>query len=252
MTLVCRDPQRGERALAEVSAAHPRATATLEIADLASLDSVRELGGRLRQRLARIDILVNNAAVWRNRLELTGDGFERTLGTNHLGHFLLTHLLLERLPGGAQIVNVSSEAHRSADLRRAPLEEIARGRAWKGGFPAYADSKLANLLFTVEAVRRWEGAGLTVNALHPGALATRIWNQNSGAVGLLLRILKLFLRKPEVGGEAVLSLVQRAPEERTSGHYFRVRGESTPSEQGRDRELAGELWEQTAAWTGIG
>ena len=194
--------------------ARPR---SLEIADLASLDSVRELGGRLQQRLARIDVLVNNAGVWRNRLELTGDGFERTLATNHLGHFLLTHLLLERLQDGARIVNVSSEAHRSGDLRRAPLEEIVRGRAWRGGFQAYADSKLANLLFTVEAARRWEGAGVTVNALHPGVLATRIWNQNAGAMGLLLRILKLFLRKPEVGGEAVLSLVRRPPEERTIG-----------------------------------
>ena len=185
---MCRDRQRGERALAEVGAAHPGATAALEIADLASLGSVRELGGRLRERLARIDILVNNAGAWRNRLELTGDGFERTLATNHLGHFLLTHLLLEQLQDGAQIVNVSSEAHRSADLRRAPLEEIVRGRAWSGGFRAYADSKLANLLFTLEAVRRWEGTGITVNALHPGALATRIWNQNTGAFAIAVGI----------------------------------------------------------------
>ena len=126
-----------------------------------------------------------------------------------------------------------------------------RGRAWKGGFRAYADSKLANLLFTLEAVRRWEGTGITVNALHPGALATRIWNQNTGAFGLLLGLVKLFLRKPEVGGEAVLSLVQRPPAERISGRYFRVRGESTPAAQGTDRELAAALWEQTAAWTGI-
>ena len=251
VTLVCRDPRRGGQALAEVSAAYPGASATLEIADLASLDSVRELGGRLQQRLARIDILVNNAGAWRNRLELSGDGFERTLATNHLGHFLLTHLLLERLQDGARIVNVSSEAHRSGDLRRAPLEEIVRGRAWRGAFQAYADSKLANLLFAVEAARRWEGAGTTVNALHPGVLATRIWNQNAGAMGLLLRILKLFLRKPEVGGEAVLSLVQRPPEERTSGRYFRVRRESAPAEQGHDRELAAALWEQSAAWTGL-
>ena len=251
VTLVCRDPGRGERALAEVSAAHPGAAATLEIADLASLGSVLELGGRLKKRPARIDILVNNAGAWRNRLELTGDGFERTLATNHLGHFLLTHLLLERLRDGAQIVNVSSEVHRSADLRRAPLEEIVRGRAWKGGFRAYADSKLANLLFTEEAGRRWEGAGITVNALHPGALATRIWNQNSGAVGLLLGVLKLFLRKPEVGGQAVLRLVERPTQERVSGRYFRVREESAPAEQARDRELAAALWEQSAAWTGL-
>ena len=251
VTLVCRDRQRGERALAEVGAAHPGATATLEIADLASLRSVRELGGRLRERLDRIDLLVNNAGAWRNRLELTGDGFERTLATNHLGHFLLTHLLLEQLRDGAQIVNVSSEAHRSADLRRAPLEEIVRGRAWTGGFRAYADSKLANLLFTLEAVRRWEGTGITVNALHPGALATRIWNQNSGAFGMLLGLVKLFLRKPIVGGEAVLCLVERPPRDRVSGRYFRVRTESAPIEQARDRELAAALWEQSAAWTGL-
>ena len=126
-----------------------------------------------------------------------------------------------------------------------------RGRAWQGGFQAYADSKLANLLFTVEAARRWEGAGITVNALHPGALATRIWNQNTGAVGLLLRILKLFLRRPGVGGEAVLNLLQRTVEERTSVPYFRVRGESTPAEQGTDRELAAALWEQSATWTDL-
>ena len=251
VTLVCRDRQRGEQALAAVSTAYPGATAALEIADLASLASVRELACRLQQRLARIDILVNNAGVWRNRLELTGDGFERTLATNHLGHFLLTHLLLERLQDGAQIVNVSSEAHRSADLRRAPLEEIVRGRAWKGGVRAYADSKLANLLFTREAVRRWEGTGIIVNALHPGALATRIWNQNSGPFGLLLRLVKLFLRKPQVGGEAVLGLVERAPRDRVSGRYFRVRTESAPTEQARDGELAAALWEQSAAWTGL-
>ena len=251
VTLICRNQRRGEQALAEVGAAHPGATAVLEIADLASLESVRELGGRLRQRLARIDILVNNAAVWRNRLELTGDGFERTLATNHLGHFLLTHLLRERLQDGAQIVNVSSEAHRSADLRRAPLEEIVRGRAWTGAFPAYADSKLANLLFTVEAARRWEATGITVNALHPGVLATRIWNQDSGAVGRLLRMLKLFMRKPEVGGEAVARLVERPAPERVSGRYFRVRRESAPAEQARDGGLAEALWEQSAAWTGL-
>lgn len=251
VTLVCRDRQRGERALAEVSAAHPGAAAALEIADLAALDSVRELGGRLQARPARIDILVNNAGAWRNRLELTQDGFERTLATNHLGHFLLTHLLLERLQDGAQIVNVTSEVHRRADLRRAPLEEIVRGQAWKGGLRAYADSKLANVLFTVEAVRRWEGTGITVNALHPGALATRIWNQNPGAVGLLLGLVKLFLRKPQVGGEVVVGLVERPPQDRVSGRYFRVRTESAPMEQARDRELAAALWEQSAAWTGL-
>ena len=251
VTLVCRDRQRGEQALAEVSAAFPGAAATLEIADLAAPAAIRALAVRLNDRLARVDLLVNNAGVWRNRLELTEDRFERTLATNHLGHFLLTHLLLERLRDGGQIVNVSSEVHRNGDLRRAPLEEIVRGRAWKGGFQAYADSKLANVLFTVEAVRRWEGAGITVNAVHPGALATRIWNQNGGALGLLLRTLKVFLRKPEVGGNVVLRLVRRPPSERVSGRYFRVDTEAAPHQQAGDPELAAALWQQSAAWSGL-
>ena len=82
-------------------------------------------------------------------------------------------------------------------------------------------------------------------------MATRIWNQNPGAVGLLLRLLKLFLRKPEVGGEAVVDLLERPPQERVSGRYFRVRTESAPLEQARDRELAAALWEQSVAWTGL-
>ena len=251
VTLVCRDRGRGERALAEFSRAFPAAAVSLELADMAAPNAVRELAGRLLERLDRIDILINNAGVWRNRLETTADGFELTFATNHLGHFLLTHLLLERLRGGAQIVNVSSEAHRYGDLRRAPLEEIARGRAWRGGIQAYSDSKLANALFTVESVRRWGAYGLTANALNPGVLATRIWNQNRGPLARSLQAAKVFLRRPEVGGAAVLGLVQRPPQERVTGRYFQVGAEATPQPQVTDRELARSLWERSAEWTGL-
>ena len=117
VTLVCRNRGRGERALAEIESASHSAQATLEIADLASPDSVHGLADRLAVQLPRIDFLVNNAGVWRIELELTADGFERTFATNHLGHFVLTTLLLPRLRGG-HIVNVSSDAHRYGDLRR--------------------------------------------------------------------------------------------------------------------------------------
>lgn len=250
VTLVCRDRGRGERALAELQSDHPSAAATLEIADLAAMGSVRALAARLAGGHESIDILVNNAGVWRNRLELTAEGFERTFATNHLGHFLLTNLLLPRLSGGGHIVNVSSEAHRSGDLRRADLDEIARGLAWRGTFPAYADSKLANVLFTVEAARRWREHGVTVNAVHPGVLATGLWNQNSGVLAAILRFFKLFMRSPGVGGNAVLRTLERALRDGATGSYFRVTGESAPQPQAADKALAHELWERSLRWTG--
>ena len=247
VTLVCRDRARGERALGELERSSPAAVA-LELTDLACPGAVRALASRLRGRLDRIDILVNNAGISRDRLETTVDGFERTFATNHLGHFLLTHLLLDRLRGG-RIVNVSSTAHRFGDLRRAPLPAIASGSAWQGGFRAYSDSKLANVLFTVESARRWRELGVAANALHPGILATSIWNRYRGVVGVTLRALTAFMRSPDTGGAAVLALIGRSAS--ASGRYFRVDTERRPHRQADDRGLARELWERSAAWTGL-
>ena len=248
VTLVCRNRGRGERALAEIRSDYPSAAATLEIADLASMDTVRALAARLAGRHDSVDILVNNAGVWRNRPEQTPDGFERTFATNHLGHFLLSNLLLAPLSGGGHIVNVSSEAHRSGDLRRSDLGDIARGTAWRGAFPAYADSKLANVLFTTEAARRWRRHGVTVNALHPGVLATGIWNQNSGILAAVLRLFAVFTRSPQVGGNAVLYVLEMARRNEATGRYFRITHESTPQSQAGDEALAHELWERSLEW----
>ena len=247
VTLVCRDRARGERALHELERSFP-GTVALELTDLACPGAVRALASRLRDRLDRIDILVNNAGISRDRLETTVDGFERTFATNHLGHFLLTHLLLDRLRGG-RIVNVSSTAHRFGDLRRAPLPAIASGSAWQGGFRAYSDSKLANVLFTVESARRWRELGVAANALHPGILATSIWNRYRGVVGVTLRALTAFMCSPDTGGAAVLALIGRSAS--VSGRYFRVDTERRPHRQADDRSLARELWERSAAWTGL-
>ena len=157
VTMVCRSRERGERALAELreasaaGSASPHPQIALEIADLSRQADVRAAAGRIADRHPAIDILVNNAGVSQMRPVLSANGFELTFATNHLGHFLLTHLLLEPLEAGrGRIVNVSSRGHRGGDLRRASLDDIARGRAWKGPLQAYADSKLATILFTFE------------------------------------------------------------------------------------------------------
>ena len=251
VTLVCRDRTRGEQALADLERSRPGAAAALELADLSSPASVRGLASRLNDRLDRIDILVNNAGLALDRLQTTHEGFELTFATCHLGHFLLANLLLNRLRGGGRIVNVSSTAHRFGDLLRAPLEDVARGRAWKGGFPAYCDAKLANVLFTVESARRWQDDGVAAAALHPGVLATRIWNRHYGALGLLMRAFTIFMRKPDVGGNAVMAAIRRSEPGRVSGRYFHVRAERPPQPQAADPHLARDLWERSLAWAGL-
>ena len=254
VTLVCRSRERGKPALADVRQAGAAAGADvrLELADLSRQADVRALADRLAARSPAIDILVNNAGVWLHRREITSDGFEITFATNHLGHFLLTHRLLARLAAGrGRIVNVSSEAHRNGDLRRAPLEAIVRGDAWKGGFQAYGDTKLANALFTFESVRRWASRGITANAMHPGVLRTRIWRKNRSALGLLLNAAKGLMAKPEVGGRAVMRLVEDPARLGVNGRYFKVEDEVAATAQAYDEDLARELWDRSLEWTGV-
>ncbi len=272
VTMVCRSRERGERALAELRAAGLRgvrnraalggqlnepvagdsggAGVDLELADLSRQEDVRDLADRLASRLPAIDILVNNAGVTRPQCVHSPEGFELTFATNHLGHFLLTRLLREGLEAGrGRIVNVSSRGHRSGDLRRAELEDIARGQAWDGALQAYADSKLANVLFTLETVRRWGARGITANAVHPGVLATEIWKKTSLAPRLLLLPFTWFMSSPDVGGRAVMNLVEDPSRDDVTGRYFHVLKEQGPSAQARDESLARELWERSVEWT---
>ncbi|WP_419162230.1 SDR family NAD(P)-dependent oxidoreductase [Candidatus Palauibacter sp.] len=253
VTMVCRSPERGEQALAEVQreGAVAGADVRLELADLSRQADVRSLAGRLAARLPAIDILVNNAGVWLHRRETSPEGFELMFATNHLGPFLLTHRLLDALAAGrGRIVNVSSHAHRYGDLRRAELETIVRSDAWRGSFKAYGDTKLANILFTFESARRWADRGITADTLHPGTLATGIVRRNRSALGLLMRMTMSFLPRPGVGGEAVMRLVEDPAPNVVSGRYFKGRKEERADAQAYDADLARELWDRSLAWTG--
>lgn len=251
VVLVCRDGARGRAALAAIRKATSNPNLRLELADLASLASVRDLVSRLVGRLPRIDALVNNAGVYRARREVSHDGFEMTMAVNHLGHFALTTWLAETLAGGiGRVINVTSDGHRSGDLKRAPLEQIFRGPERYRGLQAYADSKLANVLFTFELSRRLGGRGLSAATLHPGVLATRIWNQNRNPLSLLMRAFKPFMGRPAIGGQAVCFLALEAPAEEIDGRYFHVQSERRAANQAYDTDLAAALWTESARLTG--
>ena len=249
--MVCRDRERGGEALAAIQRLTRADSVQLEIADMSSAESVRGLAGRLGDRLDRIDALVNNAGVYRARRERTEDGLEVTMATNHVGHFRLTLGLLDLLRAGeGRVVNVSSEGHRGGNLRRAPLERILRGEVRYRGFQAYCDSKLANVLFTYELVRRYGSDGIISNALHPGTLATRIWHQNHNPASLLMRLFKPFMAEPDVGGHAVFRLAADTDLSDVAGRYFKVEEETRAAPQAYDEGLANELWELSTSFLG--
>ena len=179
VVLACRDPRRASQAAASLREALPQASVEAAPLDLANLASVRELAKSLADRHPRIDVLANNAGVMAIPRRTTADGFEMQLGTNHLGHFALTGLLLERLLAtpGSRVVNVSSTAHRLGRMAFDDLHGERRYTRWG----AYGQSKLANLLFTFELARRLAAAGHATKsvACHPGWAATNL--QTAGA-----------------------------------------------------------------------
>src|SRR5690349_14481518 len=180
VVLAVRDTDKGKAAAARIA---PGADVTVQPLDLASLESIRAAAGELRARHPRIDLLVNNAGVMFPPRQTTGDGFELQFGTNHLGHFALTGLLLEQmLPvPGSRVVTVSSLAHRIR--ARINFDDLQSERSYSG-VGAYSQSKLANLMFTYELQRRLSGAGTTIAvAAHPGLANTELARHTPAIAG---------------------------------------------------------------------
>ena len=174
VVLAVRDIEKGKRAAARIAGAAPGADVMVQPLDLASLDSIRAAAGELRANHPRIDLLINNAGVMFTPRQTTSDGFELQFGTNHLGHFALTGLLLEQmLPvPGSRVVTVSSIGHRIQ--ARINFDDLQGERSYSR-VGAYNQSKLANLMFTYELQRRLSGAGTTIAvAAHPGLAATEL------------------------------------------------------------------------------
>ncbi len=214
--------------------------------DLADLASVRAGAQRFLAGGASLHVLINNAGVAGQR-GITKDGFELAFGVNHLGHFLLTQLLLDRIRASApaRIVSVSSAAHPQAKgIDFAALRQRTPSFA---GLSEYAVSKLCNVLFTQELARRLDGTGVTTYAVHPGVIASDIWRRiPSPFREIYMRVARM---KTTEEGARPLVLCATAPElaERSGGYYHECR-EGRPSRVATPA-LAGQLWEQSLAWT---
>lgn len=220
------------------------------LADFSDLDQVRDLAGNFKALFSRLDVLVNNAGSFFNTRRETQYGVEKTFLVNHLAPFLLTNLLLDTIQasGEARIVNVSSDAHRYGSIN---FDNLGFKKGYVG-MKAYARSKLANILFTYEAVRRLGESSITVNALHPGHVATDIWRTEFSFVGpALKRVMGLFALSPEEGADNTIYLASSPDVEGVTGKYFVKREAAESSPLTYDEDLAKRLWEISEELTSI-
>jgi NAD(P)-dependent dehydrogenase (short-subunit alcohol dehydrogenase family) len=238
VVLACRNQEKTEPVIDEIRTKTGNSKVYFHALDLANLKSVRESADRYLETGEKIDVLINNAGLAGHR-GLTSDGFEITFGTNHLGHFLFTLLLLERLREAApsRVVMVASRSHYQA--KGIDFEAACKPTRTTTGLHEYEVSKLANVLFAAELGRRLEGSGVTTYSLNPGRIASDIWRRIPWPVR---PIMMHFMKSNEEGAETSLYCATNEDISQHTGKYYEDSRERTPSRQALDLELAKTLW----------
>lgn len=241
IVILARHRERCERSSAHIRDVSGNPAVDYLVADLSSQSEIRRAAGEFVQRYDRLDVLVNNAGGFFMKRQVSPDGIELTFALNHLNYFLLTNLLLPLIKSSApaRIINVSSGAHRGAKIDFDDLE----GRRSYNGWKAYAQSKLANLLFTYELARRLDVAQVTVNAMHPGFVSTRFAKNNGWLYKVGLSIVHIFARKPVEGARTVVYLATSPEVAGVTGKYFFDKQEVPSAPASYDEESAGRLWQ---------
>ena len=245
VVITARNEQRGTAAVAEIAAASGSSAVELSLFDLGDLSSVRTGAADLLERCPRIDVLLNNAGLILTERTLSADGYEATFAINHLGPFLLTDLLRQRLVDSApsRIVNVSSTAHSYA-RHGMVFDDLMAERSYHQ-MEVYGRSKLANILFTAELAKRLAGTGVTANSLHPGAVATGYARDGdtSGFLAWGVKVIAPVSLTPEKGARTSVYLCSSPEVEGVTGKYFTKCREKRPSAKARDEAAAARLWE---------
>lgn len=244
LTLLCRSLEKATALQQEIVAAGGLKP-NIIIMDMASLDSVRTAGEALAAAGSPLHVLLNNAGIVNVSRRETVDGFEETLAVNHFAPFLLTALAMPALleTPGARIVNVASDAHNF--VKGMGFDDMQATESYKT-FREYGRSKLANILFTRRLAQRLQGRDITVNCLHPGAVATSLGSQNDTIFSKLLpRLLKPFFRTPEKGAQTSIYLCCSDEVADITGEYFVDCKPRKPKPWARDDAAAERLWQYT-------
>ncbi|CAH1791842.1 unnamed protein product, partial [Owenia fusiformis] len=252
--MACRNPEseQAKRTRFDIIDTTHNRNVHLKKLDLASLKSIQEFAEEINKEEDKLDVLINNAGVMRCPKLLTEDGFEMQLGVNHLGHFLLTNLLLEKLKTSApsRVVTLSSVAHERGEIN---FDDLNSSKTYHPA-RAYEQSKLANAMFAIELAKRLEGTGVTSNAVHPGIVNTEIGrhmkvNKSYIAWPIIGPIKFLFLKSPEQGAQTSLFCALDSSLENVTGKYFKNCAESHFVESAKNAADSKRLWAISERWT---
>ncbi len=248
IVMVCRNKDRGEKALEDIKKEVENGTVDLMIADLSTQKAIHQLVKEFKERYQFLHVLINNAGVNLSRCVLTEDGIETTFAVNYLAQYLLSNLLLDVLQASspARIVNVAS----SVLAKNIDFENL-NGEKHYRQLNAYGQSKLAVILFTYELSRRIEGTGVTVNCLHPGYVKTNMIKNFRKFVKYFYPLIGLFMKKPKKGAKTSIYLASSSEVEGVSGKYFKKRKEVESMKAVYDEEIAKCLWDVSIALTNL-
>lgn len=247
--IVARDQSKGEMVRDEIRGKSGNMNVEVMLADLSSQQAIRELVATFRQKYQQLHVLVNNAGGVFFKHETTMDEVEMTFAVNHLAHFLLTNLLLDVLKAStpARIINVSSNVERIGAMHFDDLNYEKRYI----GFGAYAQAKLATMLFTYELARRLEGTGVTVNAITPGPVATNFGRNGTSLMNTLLPFVFRFVSSAEVGAQTAIYLASSPLVEGVTGKVFYHSKELQSSRRSYNVGLQKRLWRASEELTGM-
>jgi len=247
--MVCRDPEKGKKALEEIKEKSGNINIHLMVTDFASLESVRKLAKDFIEKYTKLDVLVNNAGFVADTRRLTVDGYESTFAVNHLAPFLLTNLLLPviKRTRDSRIVTVASGAHTMGHI---DFDDLMSEKN-KDMIKVYGSSKLANILFTTELARRLEGTGVTANCLHPGVVHSNFATDGPSTWKMFFKLSGPFLLTPEKGAKTSIYLASSPDVEGVTGKYFDKCKIATPSKEAQDKDEARKLWEVSEKLVGI-
>ena len=250
VVMVARNPERGEKARAEIINQTGSNSVDLMTCDMSSMGSIRHFAESFKQKYGRLDVLVNNAGALFGKREITPEGFERTLAVDYLGPFFLIHQLLDLLKSSApsRVINVTSGLHRSGKI---DMDDLQSEKAFKG-MRVYSNAKLMLLMFTYELARRLEGTGVTVNAVEPGFVATNL-GRSSGSLrsAIMFKMVRPMQISAKRGAETSVYLASSEELGNVTGKCFTKKHETTTATISYDQQLQKQLWTKTVDLLGL-
>lgn len=246
LVLPVRNIEKGKALKDEIEKETGNASVEIMHCNLASLDSVRQFAEDFRKKFDSLHLLVNNAGLWEAKRKESDDGIEMNFAVNHLAPFLMTNLLLDiiKKSAPARIISVASTAHKYGKMR---FNDLEGKKSW-GSMQSYAQSKLANILFTRRLAKELDGSGVTANCLHPGVVNTQLFSK---LPGFIQKVSSFFMITPEKGAQTSIYLATSPDVENITGEYFDKRKIAKTTAHARDMQVADTLWEVSKEYCGM-